>query len=265
MTAPVFLVPAVRQAGRALPLGELDVGGAAVFGGNEGGHAARSLRLLQGERADLVDGCGLRLTCEVLAANRDRGEIEFKVLEKTQEPERFPKLTLVQSLAKSGRDEQAIESATELGVDRIIPWQADRSIVRWKGSKGERALSKWQSVIAAATKQSRRARIPELLAPASSSELAAKVRQLKAGGETVLVCHEEASSSLKDAASAALGKGDLAGITVVVGPEGGISGAELAALQSAGATPVLLGPEVLRSSSAGPAALVALNLLAGRW
>ena len=263
MSAPVFVARSASRADQQVPLCQFGVGDLALVGGSEGAHGARAMRLAPGEPADLVDGEGFRLSCQVENVERERGEVTFRVRKARQEPRRTPSLTLVQALAKGGRDEMAIESATELGVDRVIPWQADRSIVRWTPAKTPRALSKWESTLLSAAKQSRRATVPKLLDPVNSVALANQVRQWVSDGQLVLVCHEAAQEPLRQAVQ---DQGEpRSGITVIVGPEGGISEDELEALKAAGATPVLLGPEVLRSSSAGPAALVALNLLLGRW
>ncbi len=263
MSAPVFVARSAGREGQQVPLAQLVSGDRVLVGGPEGAHGARAMRLMPGEFADLVDGEGFRLSCEVASTNRERGEVEFKVLKARQEPLRRPELTLVQALAKGGRDELAVQSATELGVDHVVPWQADRSVVRWQPAKRTKAMSKWEAALLSAAKQSRRASIPKLSGLLDTPALVEEVRRWVSDGQLVLVCHEQVSESLRQAVEAS---GDpKGGVTVIVGPEGGISDSELAALREAGGTPVLLGPEVLRSSSAGPAALVALNLLLGRW
>ena len=80
------------------------------------------------------------------------------------DPEPSPRFVLVQALAKNDRDDQAVEAATECGVDEVVPWQASRSVVQWRGERGEKARRKWDAVLVAATKQSRRTRRP-VLAP----------------------------------------------------------------------------------------------------
>ena len=90
------------------------------------------------------------------------GELTVRALRILQEPEPDPELVLVQALAKGNRDELAIEAATELGVDAVVPWQAERSIVRWKADKAAKGTAKWQMAVRAAAKQSRRARVPEV-------------------------------------------------------------------------------------------------------
>jgi 16S rRNA (uracil1498-N3)-methyltransferase len=254
VSLPVFKV----EPGRLTGLGP---GAALTVTGPEARHAVTVRRLAPGERLELVDGAGTRATGELRTGDRDR--MEVGLLSVTTEPDRTPRLVLAQALAKGERDLLAVETATELGVDAVVPWQADRSIVRWKKERAAKSHEKWVHTVAAAAKQSRRASWPEVLPLCTTRELA---RLLGEPGTRGLVLHEEARDSLAELPGAA---GDLwAGaerIVLVVGPEGGIAPAELEALAGAGAGAVRLGPEVLRSSTAGPAALAVLSAALGRW
>lgn len=250
MSNPVFFVPA-GSLDRVKPSGLVTVDGA------EARHAVTVKRLSAGEGVDLVDEQGTRVIGTVDSS--DAGELVVRALEIVRETAPSLRLILVQALAKGDRDEQAIESATELGIDGVIPWQSDRSIVRWRGDRAAKALAKWRSVVRAATKQSRRARTPEVEDVLDSAGL---VRRISRSG-AAFVLHEDASGSL----SSQLGgiQGLDGEVLLIVGPEGGISPSEVAAFQAAGARTALLGPHVLRSSSAGPAALVVANTVLGRW
>jgi 16S rRNA (uracil1498-N3)-methyltransferase len=161
----------------------------------------------------------------------------------------------VQALAKNDRDDQAIEAATECGVDEVVPWQAGRSVVQWRGERGEKARRKWDAVLVAATKQSRRSRRPVLAPAATTADLVARVRAAAAA----YVLHEDATVPL-----ATVVLPDAGDVVVVVGPEGGVAPEEVALLEAAGAVTVRLGSTVLRSSSAGPAALAVLSAMS-RW
>lgn len=185
-------------------------------------------------------------------------------------------LTLVQALAKNGRDEQAIETATELGVDRVVAWQADRSVVRWNSPKREKHLERWQKILVAAAKQSRRATFPKLLGCMNSAELTRWLQTQSQSGAVTLVCHEEAHSKLTEILHTKLAdrvglddspktnnlskRKELANkeIILVVGPEGGISESEMEDFCAAKAESVSLGERILRSSTAGPVALAAI-------
>ena len=254
MTNPIFFgePDAVRAAG---------VGSLFILEGPEARHAVAVKRLGPGEPVDIVDGSGRRLTGTVTSAQPARLEVDVNAVE--QEPEGRERLILVQALAKGGRDEQAVEAATELGVDAVIPWQSERSIVRWRADKAAKGQAKWQGITAAAAKQSRRSRIPQVEAALETKALGRRLADV----DLVLVLHEEADDSMVPAVLAARDRtaGRPLSVAVVVGPEGGISAAEVDLLRSGGAVAVRLGPHVLRSSTAGPAALALLNHALGRW
>lgn len=238
----------------ATELAHAHTGSVVEVGGDEGRHAVSVVRIAPGERVLLCDGAGRR--AEVAVVDVSPGRFSAEVLALCEVPEPSPRFVLVQALAKGDRDEQAVEAATELGVDEVVPWQAARSIVRWRGdTKEDRGRRRWQSIVGAATKQSRRSHTPLVGPVQSTGEL---VERVAAHGLT-LVLHEEATRPLADVAPPDDGE-----ILVVVGPEGGIAPEELAALTAAGAVAVRLGDEVLRSSTAGPAALAVLSA-ASRW
>lgn len=240
-------------------------GAALVLDGEEGRHAAKVARIGVGEEILLTDRPGRQARAEVVSAAKE--SLELTLLEDPSAPvRRRPELILVQALATGGRDEQAVESATELGVDAVVPWQADRSVSIWKGEKRRKGRQRWEATVRAAVKQCRRPGIPEVAEMVTSAELGEQVAAWTAEGSTVLVLHEQEHQGLMQLAPQ-LRPGDQAParLIVVVGPEGGICDAEVAALREAGARTVLLGPEVLRSSTAGPAALAVLSSLVGRW
>lgn len=246
MTLPLFLVEPAVLVGAA-------AGSHLVLDGPEGRHAATVRRIAAGEQVMLADGGGLRVTCTVLGAGK--AELDLTVVKVCREPEVVPRFVLVQALAKGDRDDQAIEAATEFGVDEVVPWQASRSIVQWRGDRGDKARRKWESTVAAAAKQSRRARVPVVAELVSTKTLAARI----GGAAAAYVLHEDATRPL--AGQALPTDGD---VLVIVGPEGGITAEEVTAFEAAGALTVRLGDTVLRSSSAGPAALAVLSA-AGRW
>jgi 16S rRNA (uracil1498-N3)-methyltransferase len=259
VTAPLYLVePADLVAVR--------VGGAFVLDGEEGHHAATVRRTRVGETLLVADGAGRLARCVVEAvASR---QVTLRVEDVDVLAPVLPRLVLVQALAKAGRDELAVQTATELGVDAVVPWQADRSVVVWSGERGERSRRKWESVARAAAKQARRAAVPGIRPTLSTPALAASIQDAFGGAGsgpsgTVLVLHEEAREPLTSVALPAAGVDGE--VWVVVGPEGGIGGDELTALTTAGAVPIRLGSFVLRSSSAGAAALAVLSARLGRW
>lgn len=245
MTAPLFVV----DPGALDRLGVADV---VDLTGPEAHHAAAVVRLAVGEHVLVADRQGARVLTEVTEIAREL--VRLRVLERADEPEPSLRLTLVQALAKDGRDEDAVEAATELGVDTVVPWQADRSIVRWKGPKVDKGQRKWANVVERAAKQSRRGRWPQVDGLVTSSALAQRC-----AGATTFVLHEDATTPLATAPLPDSGE-----VLLVVGPEGGISPQELEAFVAAGATPVRLGAQVLRASTAGPAAIAVVSAR-GRW
>ena len=259
MTNPVFFADP----------GQLDdVAAGSVFRltGAEARHAVAVRRLAAGEAADIVDGAGRRLTGTVRSAAGT--ELVLDVDAVVDEPAPPYRLVLVQALAKGDRDELAVEAATELGVDEVVPWQAERSIVRWRAEKQAKGLAKWESTVRSAAKQSRRARIPAVGSPVDLKGLCALI----SSSALALILHEEAEQPLA-AAAAGLASGaagpDTAGpdaaVVMIVGPEGGMSPREVEQMRAAGAQAVRLGPHVLRSSTAGPAAVALLSAQLGRW
>lgn len=235
-----------------------------LLDGPEGRHAAIVKRLTAGEPVDMCDGAGLRLVCTVTGA--DKASLTVRV--DSVIPEGVPAIpfTLVQALAKGDRDELAIETATELGIDAVVPWQAERSIVRWKMDKAIKGPEKWRQVVAAGAKQARRSAVPQV----GSLVGTAGVCELIAGAGLAVILHEDAVDSLATVAREWLvAEPDEAlrqrGVVMIVGPEGGMSSAEVDAFRAAGARTALLGHHVLRSSTAGPAAVVVLSQELGRW
>jgi 16S rRNA (uracil1498-N3)-methyltransferase len=230
-------------------------GAETMLDGPEGRHAATVRRLRAGERLMLTDGCGELALCEVLDTSRDR--LRLRVLGRRTEPAPALRVTLAQALVKGQRGELAVELATEAGVDVVLPWRADRCVVHWdEGPRGTKALSRWRQTAREAAKQSRRGWFPEVAEPVGITVLG----QRCAAAAGCLVLHESAIDPLPAVPLPAGGE-----LLLVVGPEGGITEAELATLIAAGGRPVRLGPGVLRSSSAGAVALGAIGALSQRW
>jgi 16S rRNA (uracil1498-N3)-methyltransferase len=254
MTAPVFLAEPGSLASAA-------TGGTYLLDGAEGRHAGVVQRRSPGERVDVVDGDGVRLSGRVEQVAADG--VLLRVEQVTHEPVAHPTLTLAQALAKGDRDELAIEAATELGVDAVLPWQAERSVVVWRGERAARSRMRWIGTVRTATKQSRRSRVPVVEEAVDTTGLVRRARAVVAAGGLVVVLHEEAGEPLTTLALP--DEGAHVEVLLVVGPEGGIAPGEVDALVAAGARTARLGPWVLRTSTAGPAALALLDTRLGRW
>ncbi len=221
--------------------------------GDEARHAASVSRLAVGEDILVGDGLGTLATARATAVTPK--EILLDVHDTTIHPPHQPEVWLVQALAKGDRDELAIQTCTELGVDRIIPWQASRSISRWKGDKVTTGVARWQKIAAEASKQSLRAWIPQVERAMTTQDIANLGEQ-----HQLLLLDPDAT----DALSAYIPQREK-NLLVIVGPEGGVDEAERELLMSSGAVDLKLGRTVLRTSSAGPAALAVLNSAMGRW
>lgn len=235
---------------------EVGPGALVALAGEEARHAVRVSRLRVGERTIVGNGRGLLAHGRVESVDRDRFSVRVESVARAPRP--TPRLVLVQALAKGDRDERAVEQATEFGVDAIVPWQAERSVSRWDGGdKAAKGAEKWARIAREASKQSMRGWIPEVRPLETLDGLCAL-----AGRAHVLVLHPGGSARLSDWRPVGPGDGD---ICLVVGPEGGFSDAELVALERAGAEVRVLGETVLRTSSAGPAALAVLGVALGRW
>ncbi|WP_040834223.1 16S rRNA (uracil(1498)-N(3))-methyltransferase [Nocardia brevicatena] len=246
MAATVFYLDEIPEPGTVV-----------VLDGAEGRHAATVRRTRVGEPITLSDGRGLLAVSEVIAVQRDR--LELVVRDRTRAEPASPPVTVVQALPKSDRSELAVELMTEAGADVIVPWQAARCVANWE-AKADKGVGKWRNAARAAARQSRRAYIPEVTALHRTAQVLELVRSAKAADGVVAALHESGTTRFTElpwrAAPAAV---------LIVGPEGGLDDTEIDTLADAGADVVLLGPTVLRTSTAAAVALGALGALTPRW
>jgi 16S rRNA (uracil1498-N3)-methyltransferase len=245
VTLPQHLVPSLTG---------VTVGGIVTVEGDEAHHAVVVRRLRVGEPVTLADGAGLVATGEVSATSRRSFDLRVTALDAHPEP--TPAIAVVQALPKGDRGELAVEVLTEIGAARIVPWTAARSVAVWKGERAAKSHAKWQSTAREAAKQARRAWHPMVPPLASTADVVALV----GGADLAVVLHEEAAEPI-----GAIAVPDAGEILVVVGPEGGLTDDEVAGFVAAGAVAVRLGDEVLRTSTAGVAAVSALLARTGRW
>ncbi|CAD5139522.1 Ribosomal RNA small subunit methyltransferase E [Microbacterium sp. Nx66] len=232
--------------------GDAAVGGLVSLTGAEAKHAAVVRRLRVGEAVTVGDGRGVWLTG--VAEEVSPSRVDVRIAERVEHEPATPRLVLVQALAKGDRDELAVQAACELGVDEIVPWQAGRSVSRWEGPKAAKGRERWATIVREAAKQAHRTWVPEVAAPESTAQLAARVAT-----QRVLLLDPTAPARLSTLVP------DDRDLVLVVGPEGGIAPEELEKLTAAGAERVLLGDTVLRTSTAGPAAIAVLSVALGRW
>jgi len=241
-TPPLFLVD------------ELPTEDTAVLDGAEGHHASTVQRLAPGGEVRLADGVGGVADCTVESAEPGRLRLSVRRRARLDPPQ--PRFVVVQALPKGDRGELAVELLTELGADEIVPWAAARCVARWRPDRVARGVARWRAAARAAAKQSRRAWVPVVTGQASTRQ----VCSLIGGAATAVVLHGGALRQL-----VSLGLPATGDIVLVVGPEGGLTDGELTAFRAAGARLARLGPSVLRTSSAGAAALAAISTVTGRW
>ena len=203
-------------------------------------HAKNSLRIRDGEQIRLTDGKG-GLAIAIFGD-------ELELVDKWQVEPVEPLIHVVQALAKGDRDELAVQTSTELGARRFTPWQSERSIIRWTEQKALKGVQRWQAIATEAMKQSHQAWIPEVREFAKNTDF-------EISGQLIVLDPdaEQALTSLEFSKE----------ITLVVGPEGGISDNELDSLSARGALKASLGNSVFRTSTAAPAAISTIRTLVG--
>ena len=246
MVEPLFRTEFVEQP---------KVGLVVNLGGSEGKHAVNVRRMRIGEGIQLSDGKGLRVRGQV--ASLGNSSLTVMVDSVVQEQKPSVGLTIIQALAKGDRDELSIQAATELGCWGVVPWQAERSVSKWEGAKVAKSVDRWQTIVSEAAKQSLRVFEPRVADPVSSKQLVSLVKQY----DLVLVLDPTANSGL---GALSLTENQKS-VAIVVGPEGGISEHELEALEDAGAVRVHLGEPILRTSTAGVAAIAVIQSKLGLW
>lgn len=208
-------------------------------------YLADVLRLSPGDRVEVFDGRGGRYDAAIEAG------FESVALGPREEAARAPvELALVVALAKGEKMDLVVQKATELGVARILPFAAERSVVRLEPQKGEERAARWRRIAGEASRQCGRADVPEVRPPA---ELAAALGALAPGARLVLF--HPGGGPLSRLA------GPVESLAAVVGPEGGLTDAEVSACEAVGALRASLGPRILRAETA---AIVALALLQAR-
>ena len=245
MSLHVHLVPSLEGA---------EPGSSVTVEGPEAHHAVAVRRLAVGEPIALTDGRGTIAECEVTETGKQRLVVTVGSVERVPRPQ--PEIVVVQALPKGERGELAVELLTEIGVARVVPWAASRSVAVWRGDRAAKSLAKWRATAREAAKQARRPWLPEVSELASTADVALLVAE----AHLALVLHEDAAVPF-----GALEVPVSGVVVLVVGPEGGLAPDELAAFEAAGAQTVRLGTEVLRTSTAGVAAVAALLSRTPRW
>lgn len=211
-------------------------------------HLVRVLRMQAGDACVLFNGDGRDYAATLLAANK-RG-VEVEVGASTGVDNESPlRIALVQGIARGEKMDWILQKATELGIASVYPVQSDRSEVKLDGERATKRLAHWRSVVVSACEQSGRARIPDV---AAAQPLDALLRSALPSARRFLLDPEA------DKAIATMASLDR-DCVLAVGPEGGWSPRDRQALQAAGFEGLRLGPRVLRTETAGIAAIAALQ------
>lgn len=242
MRIPRIHVPAPLHAGAVLQLPE-----------QAGEHLARVLRLDAGHPLILFNGDGCEYDARLTALAKRAVTAEITGRRELSRESPLP-LTLIQGVARGEKMDWILQKATELGVARIVPVVTERTEVRLDEERGSKRLLHWQSVVASACEQCGRNTLPEVLAPQKLMQFCAGLADEAAARFTLL---PEAETGPRDIG--ALPHGAL----LLIGPEGGLSDHDIAIARNAGFRGLRLGPRILRTETAGIAALAALQAVAG--
>jgi len=227
MTEPLFLAD----------LDAPEVGQLVALTGDEGRHAAAVRRLRVGEIILISDGNGTAVRGPVATADKTGLSITVEeVLHSPASPVKYV----------------AVEMLTELGIDEIVPWQSERSVVRWAPDRTERGLTRWRATAREAAKQCRRFRVPTVAMPMTTAELALRIAQT----DLTVVLHEGAEEYLGSFDVPTSGE-----VMFIIGPEGGLTEEEVDTFTAAGGRAALISENVLRTSTAGIVALAQLQAL----
>lgn len=219
-------------------------------------HACRVLRMREGEALCLFNGLGGECEASIVEAHKDRVQVKvLRVLDR--ECESPIQLTLVQSLQTGDKMDFTIQKAVELGVSRVVPVASQRSVLKLQGDRAEKRVAHWQGVVVSACEQCGRNRLPTVEAIRPLRDWLANQQ----GREQVLrlILLPEATISLHSLHKPAAGRE----VELLIGAEGGLSPEEVSAALAAGYIGVRLGPRVLRTETAGLAALASIQCLWG--
>ena len=230
---------------------QLSTGQTQELSGEEGHHAVSVMRLSVGEQIKIADGSGNWVSGTITEVNKR--SLMIDVAQRGSAQAGKPELVVVQAVTKSDRIKEMLELLTVGGADQIIPWQAERCISKWQRDSAQ----KWKSSIKEAAKQARRVKLPILADEVTTNQLV----KLFQSTDKVVILHEGAMTGISQLNLS----NNLERIILIIGPEGGISDAEISQLEAAGAVTARLGELVLRSAHAGFAALAAVQSSIGRW
>ena len=219
--------------------------------GGDAHHLVKVLRLGPGDALSVLDGTGMVYDAVIEAAGKD--EVLARITDREEAPEPPVPVTLYQALPKGDKLELIIQKGTELGMARLVPVSASRSVVQLKGDRVEAKVGRWQKIAQEAAEQCERGKVPVVDLPHALKDV-----MLPDGTLGLVLSERVAGPSFVQALPE---RAPLA-LAVFIGPEGGWTPEELEALRALGAIEVSLGRRILRTETAG---LAALAMLMGRY
>lgn len=229
----------------------LDVGTTVILPESAAQHLIRVLRLREGDACVLFNGDGHDHDARIVAIGKRETQAEITARRRIDNESPL-RITLLQGIARGEKMDWIVQKATELGVARILPVASERSDVRLDEARAHKRHAHWQEIAISACEQSGRAVLPELL---PTQPLASATRRCDGAG---FILDPASGASIKSVASTL-----STASTLAIGPEGGWSPRDLEQLREAGFCGLRLGPRVLRTETAGIAAIAALQALAG--
>lgn len=225
-------------------------------------HAVKVLRVQTGDRLVLFNGRGGEFTATITHCGKDAvvvGDLEFRAVER----ESPLAITLAQAVLNAEKMDWVVQKAVELGAARIQPLTTSRSVVRLDAGRAAKRALHWRNIVAASCEQCGRNRLPEVAAvmalPDWLGGLKDQTTRSAVDAESCLLLLPDAEAGLRDLPA------QNQKLTVLIGPEGGFSVDEVCAAATARFFPVALGPRILRTETAGAAALAAMQALYGDW
>lgn len=219
-------------------------------------HIATVLRLKPGAELLLADGCGHEAVATIKVIENDGVVVELQPFYAVPADEGALRITLCQGLPKGEKMDLVLQKATELGVSRIVPFNADRSVARLEGERLAKRFSRWERIVQEAARQSARSTLPSLGFYESLPELL----RGEAGGVKLLLWEGEKEQGLRETLEKMT---KPASVTIIIGPEGGLTPQEALQAEKAGYIPVTMGSRILRTETAGLAAAAILQYVWG--
>jgi 16S rRNA (uracil1498-N3)-methyltransferase len=217
-------------------------------------HLVRVLRLGLNDTCVLFNGDGFDYQARLISIAKRGASAE--ILSKFEVTNESPlKISLVQGIARGEKMDWILQKATELGVDHIIPVMTDRTEVKLDAERSDKKMIHWLGVVASACEQSGRARLPKIAAPCQLSQWLSQDQNT----------HKYALDPNGTETFSSIAAESLSSLSLAIGPEGGFSERDLSTLKAGGYRGLRMGPRILRTETAGPAAIAALNVMCGDW